>query len=246
MKHTSVYFFGTCLTDMIFSKTGIASIRLLKKAGITDIVFPREQTCCGQPAYNSGYTKDAYNVAKKQIALFSKENIPIVVPSGSCTGMMKEHYPELFHGTSEYTNAVSFSNRVYELTAFLLEECNVQYEDTKEPLCVTWHSSCHAMREAKCTEASKALLQQLENVELIELEREYECCGFGGTFSVKMTDLSLAMVNNKIEDIQNTKALRVISGDGGCLLNIGTAMEYNRIPIKAQHIADFLWERVYE
>lgn len=246
MKYKRVYFFGTCLTDMLFSKTGLASIRLLKKAGIEEIVFPKGQTCCGQPAYNSGYTDATRKVAQKQIELFSKESIPVIIPSGSCAGMIQEHYPEIFHGTSMYQQAVSLAERCYELTTFLVEECNVQYKDTKEPITITWHSSCHALRESHCIEHSKSLLRQLENVELMELEREYECCGFGGTFSVKMPELSGAMVKNKVEDIQNTKAMRVISGDGACLLNIGTAMEYQNIPIKAQHIADFLWERVYE
>lgn len=246
MKYKSVYFFGTCITDMIFSKTGLASIRLLKKAGIEEIIFPKGQSCCGQPAYNSGYTQDAYDVAAKQIELFSKESIPIVVPSGSCAGMMQEHYPELFHGTSMYQQAVLFSKRVYELATFLVQECNVQYKDTKAPIRITWHSSCHALRESHCIEDAKSLLRQLENVELMELEREYECCGFGGTFSVKMPELSVAMANAKVEDIQNTNALRVISSDSACLLNIGTTMEFQNIPIKAQHIADFLWERVYE
>ena len=246
MIYSKVYFFGTCVGDVVFSNACLAAIRLLKKAGVEEIIFPKQQSCCGQPAFNSGYTDEALAVAKKQIEAFSKYPYPIVVPSGSCAGMMQKHYKALFAGTDMEERAEEFSSRVYEFTTFLVTECGVSYEDKGSPIRITWHSSCHAMREAGCIEHAKSLLRQLKNVELIELEKEYECCGFGGTFSVKMPELSVAMATEKVEDIVKTQAQRVISTDGACLMNIGTTMEKRGIPIATQHIAEFLWERVYE
>ena len=240
-KPSVVYFFGTCLVDSFYGEAGLAAIQLLEREGL-EVIFPQKQSCCGQPAYNSGFPKEAKAVAGKQLALFPKP-YPIIVPSGSCAGMMRHHYPTLFAGDPMEKMAQEVAGRVYELGQFLLRKLDVSLTDQGPPLTVTWHSSCHAMREMKVTEDAKVLIRQLENVTLVELSREYECCGFGGTFAIKQPHLSGTMVQDKITDIAQTGAQRVITGDGGCLLNINGAMEKAAMPIAGQHLAQFLWER---
>jgi L-lactate dehydrogenase complex protein LldE len=240
-KPSKVYVFGTCLIDSVFPAAGVAAIRLLQREGIT-VVFPRTQSCCGQPAYNAGYPKEARAVARQQFRAFPRP-YPIVVPSGSCAGMMKIHYPELFAGTTDAETARGFAGRVFELSEFLVRVLAVRLTDRGAPVRVTWHSSCHALREMGVIEDSKSLIRQLENVELVELERETECCGFGGTFAVKQAAISAAMVQDKIDDIARTGAATVLSGDCGCLLNIGGALAHRGLALPGQHLAEFLWER---
>jgi L-lactate dehydrogenase complex protein LldE len=239
----TVYFFGTCLADMIYPDTGMAAIRLLEREGLR-VVFPRRQSCCGQPAYNSGFPAEAREVARHQLRLFTK-NWPIVVPSGSCAGMMKHHYPQLFADDPDYALACRFAERVFELGEYLNSVLKVDLTDQGPPMKVAWHSSCHALREMQVIEDAKALLGQLNNVELLPLENEQECCGFGGTFSVKQPGISSAMVLDKINHIRQTGAARVLTGDCGCLMNIAGALEKAHIPVQGQHLADFLWERTH-
>lgn len=241
-KPEKVYYFGTCLADMFFPEAGLAGIKLIQREGV-NVIFPPQQTCCGQPAYNSGFPAEARAVARKQIDLFYKD-YPIVIPSGSCAGMMRHHYPKLFANDPAIDTVQNFSARIFELSEFLVNALKIKLEDRGEPIKVTWHSSCHAMREMKVTEYSKALIRQLKNVELVDLENEYECCGFGGTFAVKQPQLSGVMVNDKVDYIRQTGAARVLSGDCGCLMNITGAMDYRSIPIRGQHLAEFIWERI--
>jgi len=238
----NVYYFGTCLADMFYPGAGMAGIELLQRSGIR-VVFPSRQTCCGQPAYNSGFPDEARTVAAKQIELFCKD-YPIVVPSGSCAGMMRHHYPKLFQNDSRIDKVAAFSERVFELSEFLVHAVDIKLADQGPPIKVTWHSSCHAMREMGVTEDSKALIRRLKNVELVELQRETDCCGFGGTFAVKQPAISAVMVKDKSDDIRQTGAQRFITGDCGCLMNISGAMQNTDTPIQGQHLADFIWERI--
>jgi L-lactate dehydrogenase complex protein LldE len=241
-KPDRVYFFGTCLIESFYPEAGIAAIRLIEREGVR-VVFPPEQSCCGQPAYNSGFPEAAREVARRQIRTF-RDPIPIVVPSGSCAGMMKHHYPKLFDGERDAEAARRFAGRVVEWSEFLARVLDARLADGGPPARVTWHSSCHALREMQVTEYSKDLLRRLANVELVELRNERECCGFGGTFAVKHPAISEAMVADKIEDIRRTGATRVIAGDCGCLLNIQGAMAHRGVPVVGQHLAEFIWERV--
>lgn len=241
-KPEKVYYFGTCLMDMFYPQAGLAGLKLIQRAGV-QVIFPREQTCCGQPAYNSGFPKEAKKVALKQTRMFPK-NYPIVVPSGSCAGMMKHHYPLLFTDDAELQSIQQFSNRIVELSEFLVRTLNVKLEDTGPPITVTWHSSCHALREMNIIEDSKSLIRQLQNVELVELQNENECCGFGGTFAIKQPEISGAMVIDKIADIHQTGASRLLTGDCGCLMNIDGAMNYQNLSVKGQHFAEFIWDRI--
>ena len=236
-----VYFYGTCLVDLFFPDAGMAGIELLEAAGVR-VIFPQGQTCCGQPAFNCGYWEEAREVARTQVALFPKD-IPVILPSGSCAGMMKNHYPELFHGQPDEAQVRAYSARVFELTQFLVNELDVKLTDLGEPVKVTWHSSCHAVRDLGLVGEPKQLIAQLSNVELAPLTREHECCGFGGTFSVRQPEISGAMSCDKAADAEATGAAVVLSTDGGCLLNVSGTLEAKKSPLRVQHIAEFLWER---
>lgn len=237
-----VYFFATCLGNAIYADTSINAIKLLQREGV-EVVFKKGQTCCGQPSYNTGYFEETRKVALYNMDLF-KEDIPVILPSGSCSGMMSHDYVELFKGSEHEQRARDFSKRVFELSEYLDKHLDVNYEDEGEKIKVTWHSNCHALRVQKCIDSSKNLIKKLKNVELIELEHEEECCGFGGTFSVKESDISNAMVLKKIEDIKNQKVDFIISGDSGCLMNISGTMEKNGEDVKSIHLFDFLYKRV--
>lgn len=241
-KPERVYFFGTCLADMLYPDAGMAGIRLIEREGVS-VIYPQAQSCCGQPAYNTGYFSEARAVARKQLEIFCADH-PIVVPSGSCAGMLKYHYLKLFEDRPEYPTVEQFAGRIFELSEFLVRVLDIRLTDRGQPIRVTWHSSCHAMREMKTTADSKALIRQLRNVELIELEREHECCGFGGTFAVKHPQISAAMVRDKVLDIEASGATRLITGDCGCLMNISGVMDKEAIPISGQHLAEFIWERI--
>ncbi len=238
-----VYYFGTCLIDLCYPHAGMSGIELLRREGI-QVIYPQQQSCCGQPAYNSGFPEEAKKVARQQLKAFPKD-YPIIIPSGSCGGMLKHHYPKLFADQPEAAEAQRFASRVFELSEFLVKVLEVKLEDRGPPIKVTWHSSCSALREMRVIDYSKALLRQLRNVELIELQRERECCGFGGSFSVKLPELSAAMVGDKVADIEQTGASLLLSGDCGCLMNIEGALKHRQIPIPAQHLAEFILERVH-
>ncbi len=244
MHPERVYFYGTCLVDLFYPEAGMAGIKLLRRAGV-EVLFPEGQTCCGQPAFNCGYWEEARRVARSQVELFPLD-LPVVLPSGSCAGMMRNHYPELFHGEPDEARVRAFSGRVFELTQFLVDVLDVRLEDLGEPVKVTWHSSCHALRDLGLAGQPQALLAQLANVELAPLARERECCGFGGTFSVRHPEISGAMACDKAADAVATGATRVLSTDGGCLLNVQGALEAKGDPLRTQHIAEFLWERTHE
>jgi L-lactate dehydrogenase complex protein LldE len=253
-KPKQVYFFGTCLVDLFYPNAGMAGIQLLEHEGI-EVIFPQDQTCCGQPAYTSGYQDQAREVAAAQLKLFPEDHL-IVLPSGSCAGMMREHYPELFTGQPEETRAKDIASRVYELTEFLLHVCHIQIEDKGEPIKVAMHTSCSARREMGLGEVGPALLRKMDNVELVEQARIKECCGFGGAFSVRHPEISGAMVTDKVEAIDATGADTMITSDCGCMMNITGAAEHIKSQeIKSQgkggsfngeHIASFLWRRCHE
>ena len=242
-KPKAIYYLGTCLADLLYPEAGMAGIRLIQEEGVR-VIFPRNQTCCGQPAFNSGFHDEARQVAEQQIKQFPK-NIPIVVPSGSCGAMMKRHYHKLFEGYSLHEEAQAFSDKIYELSEFLVYVLKIKLVDLGAPVKVTWHSSCHAKREYGLGDEAKQLLHQLKSVELIELEREDECCGFGGTFAVKYSDISGEMVLDKTRHVLLTGADYLLSTDCGCLMNIKGALEKQGSRVQVEHFASFLWDRTH-
>ena len=239
---TQVYLFGTCVVDLFFPEAGMDAIHLLEREGIR-VDFPQGQSCCGQPAYTSGYTEQAREVARAQLKLFEND-WPVVVTSGSCAGMFREHYPDLFKDEPDMLAKVKhLAERTYELAEFLLHVCQVQLTDNGKPLQVALHTSCSARREMNTHLHARALLSQLAQVERVEHDHESECCGFGGTFSVRMPDISGAMVADKTQSLLTSGAQQVVSADCGCLLNINGAFAKQNIPLLGQHLASFLWQR---
>lgn len=240
-KPDKVYFYGTCLIDIFYPQAGLDGIRLLEREGI-EVIFPDDQTCCGQPAYTSGYHDQARSVAEAQLALFP-EPWPIIVPSGSCGGMMRTHYPQLFASTDLEGRARELAGRVFEITEFLVHVCHVQLVDKGEPQRVAMHTSCSARREMGLAETGPALLKQLDKVTLVEQARAAECCGFGGTFAVRHPEISAAMVEDKTVAIDEAGADHFVTSDCGCLMNIAGRFEHQRKAIHGEHIASYLWRR---
>ncbi|MHB0777554.1 (Fe-S)-binding protein [Halomonas sp. WWR20] len=240
-KPDKVYFFGTCLIDMFYPEAGLDGIRLLEREGV-EVVFPEDQTCCGQPAYTSGYHDEARAVAAAQLDLFA-EPWPIIVPSGSCGGMMRTHYPQLFAGTAREQQARELAGRVFELTEFLVHVCHVRLNDTGKPQRVAMHTSCSARREMGLADTGPMLLKQLGQVTLVEQARAAECCGFGGTFAVRHPEVSAAMVTDKTQAIEAAQAEHFVTSDCGCLMNIGGRFEHEKRALRGEHIASYLWRR---
>jgi len=216
-------------------------MNLIKAAGI-NVIYPKRQSCCGQPAFNSGYRSEALIVARSQLVCFAK-NIPIVIPSGSCAGMIKHHWPELFAGEADEQQALSIAARVFELSEFLVDIVNIKLTDSGPPTTVAIHTSCSARREMGVAEKIESLVAQLANVEVLEQRNKAECCGFGGTFAIKQADISGAMVTDKCTAIADTGADVLISQDCGCLMNIAGAMAKQHQSQRVMHLAEFISER---
>lgn len=239
---SDVYLFGTCVLDIFMPEAGMDAITLLEAQGIR-VHYPQAQSCCGQPAYTSGHPQEAFEVARQQLSLFGQP-WPIIVPSGSCGGMMKHHWPTLF-ADSEYAGAANdIASRVVEFSQFLLHTLNYQPQDKGAPINVAVHTSCTARREMGVHESSWALVERLANVTRVVHDHESECCGFGGTFSMKHPNISGAMVSDKVAALKATQATEIISADAGCMLNIGgkIAKDEPNMP-RPKHLATFLLER---
>jgi L-lactate dehydrogenase complex protein LldE len=221
---THVYFFATCLVDLFLPDAGMDAIALLEREGVT-VHYPTGQSCCGQPAYTSGQREEALAVARAQLGLFPHD-WPIVVPSGSCAGMMKHHWPRLFEGTPDAARAQAIAQRVVELADYLLNVLQLPQRPSwqrsaQQPIeQVAVHTSCSARREMGTHRHGWALIDALPGVQRLVHEHESECCGFGGTFSIRHPDISGAMVADKADALQGCGATRFVTADGGCLLNI--------------------------
>ncbi|CAG9243939.1 Lactate utilization protein A [Paraburkholderia unamae] len=245
-RPTDVYLFATCLVDLFVPQAGLDAVKLLEREGLT-VHFPRGQSCCGQPAYSSGNPRQAREVALAQLDLFDKP-WPVIVPSGSCAGMMRHHWPALFEGDAQNAaRASELSERIYELTEFFVRVLKVDFGAYGSPAQpeerVVLHTSCGARREMGTRVHGVEAVDALPGVTRIEHERESECCGFGGTFSLKHPDISGAMVADKIASACATGCERLVSADCGCLLNIGHAAVHKGAPLTVEHLASFLWRR---
>jgi L-lactate dehydrogenase complex protein LldE len=225
---------------------------LLEREGIR-VHFPAQQTCCGQPAHSSGFPDEARAVVVRQLELFPQP-WPVVVPSGSCAGMMRHHWAPLFaDNPGLQAEATQVAERVYELTEFLVHIADYQPRDLGPTCSVALHTSCQARREMGVHATSMALLERLEHVTVQLPPRAEECCGFGGTFAIRYPDISAAIASDKVAALRSTGADRVVSADCGCLLNIlGRAARLDEEAARAnpslpgEHIASFLWRRTSE
>ncbi|MDD3519570.1 MAG: (Fe-S)-binding protein [Chromatiales bacterium] len=230
--------FVTCLVDLHRPSVGFVAVKLLEDAGC-EVVVP-QQTCCGQPAFNNGDLDDARAIARQTIAAF--EGLEhVVVPSGSCAGMLRLHYPELFEDDPVWDErAHDFAGRVHELTAFLVEVLGVSQTGATWNGRVTYHDSCSSLREMGVREQPRRLLAAVEGLELVEMQDTDVCCGFGGTFCVKYPEVSARMVSDKAKNAQATGAGLLLAGDLGCLLNIAGRLEREGSTMQVRHVAEVL------
>lgn len=239
---TRVSLFVTCVVDQLFPKAGIAMADVLERTGCL-VDFPAAQTCCGQPAFNSGYRDEARSVAEHFLKVF--ENCEYIVsPSGSCTSMVSHHYADLFKedpGRLERANRMAA--RTYEFSKFLTEVLKVEDVGARFPHTVTYHDSCHALRELKIKDSPRRLLKNVRELKLQEMDAAEECCGFGGTFSVKFPGISGGMARTKIDSILRTGADTVVSLDSSCLMQLQGVLSRSGSHIRTMHLAEVLASR---
>jgi L-lactate dehydrogenase complex protein LldE len=237
-----VSLFVTCIVDQLFPKVGIAVADILERLGF-QVDFPESQTCCGQPAFNSGYRAEARQVARHFLDVFRDADY-VVVPSGSCTSMIAHHFEDIFDKDPYYMAlARQLEPKVYEFSRFLIEIAGVDDVGARLDEVVTYHDSCHALRELNIKDGPRRLLGNVRGLELREMDAAEECCGFGGTFSVKFAEVSGGMARTKIDSILRTGASAVVSVDSSCLMQIQGALSRAGLPIRTLHLAEVLASR---
>lgn len=233
-----VEIFIPCFVDQIYPQTGFNFVKILEKAGCI-VHYNPNQSCCGQPAYNSGYSKDTVKLAEKFVQEFDV-NRPIISPGGSCTSFVRHHYPTLLKNSKEIHQCESIKDSVFELTDFLVNVLKQVELGSEFKAKVTFHDSCSALREYGIKQEPRKLLQKVKGLELIEMNESETCCGFGGTFSVKHPAISSAMASQKVENAIACGASYIVTTEASCLMNIEGYIKKNSLPIKAIHIADVL------
>ena len=238
-KSPHIGLFVTCLVDLMRPSVGFAAVKLLQAAGFA-VTVPAAQTCCGQPAYNSGDDEDARAIARRVIAAFEGFDY-LVAPSGSCAGTIKVHYPRLFAGDTDMAKrAEDLARRTHELTSFLSDFMQVTDSKAEYRAKVTYHDTCSGLRELAVKTAPRALLGRVQGVELAESEGAETCCGFGGTFCVKYPDISGHMVDAKADDVIASGAAVLLGGDLGCLLNIAGRLKRRGAAVGVRHVVEVL------
>lgn len=230
--------FVTCVVDLMRPSVGFAAVKLLEDAGC--LVEVPEQTCCGQPAYNSGDRSTTRSIAERTIAEFRGYDY-VVAPSGSCAGMIKAHYPELFADDPNWLpRANELAARTYELTSFLVDVLGVTRVDATFDGPVTYHNSCSGLRELGIRNQPRKLLASVAGLTLVEMDESDVCCGFGGTFAVKYSDISGAIVDAKARHVVETGVPTLLAGDLGCLLNMSGKLSRDGSPVHVRHVAEIL------
>ena len=235
----TVGLFVTCLVDLFRPSVGFAAVKLIEAAGCR-VEVPKAQTCCGQPAYNSGDRRDTRAIARQVIAAFEPYDY-VVAPSGSCGGMLKKHYPELFADEPEWRErAVAFAAKTYELISFLVDVRGMTRVEAAFAGTVTYHDSCSGLRELGVRDQPRRLLKSVTGLKLAELKGADVCCGFGGTFCVKYPDISNAIVARKTAEIAATRAKTLLAGDLGCLMNMAGKLQRDGVAVETRHVAEVL------
>ncbi|MAW86379.1 MAG: Fe-S oxidoreductase [Phyllobacteriaceae bacterium] len=231
--------FVTCLVDLFRPAVGFAAIKLIEDAGCR-VDVPRAQTCCGQPAYNSGDRADTRAIAEQTIRAFEDFD-HVVAPSGSCASMLKKHYPGLFAGDPVWEErAKAFSAKCHELVSFLTDVLGIESVSAKLDAVATYHDSCSGLRELKVQAQPRKLLASVDGLSVSEMRDPDVCCGFGGTFCVKYSDISNAIVERKTADITATGASLLLAGDLGCLMNMAGKLKREGSPVEVRHVAEVL------
>lgn len=231
--------FATCLVDLFRPSVGFASVKLLQDAGC-EVHVPVAQTCCGQPAYNTGDRADTREIAEQVIEAFEGFDF-IVAPSGSCASMLKKHYPDLFAGDAAWEDrAQRFSDKCHELISFLTDVMMVRDTGAKLDAKVTYHDSCSGLRELGIKDQPRKLLGNVSGVDIREMTDSDVCCGFGGTFCVKYADISNAIVTKKVGNIDASGADLLLAGDLGCLMNMAGKLKRQGSDVEVRHVAEVL------
>lgn len=239
MARTRVALFVTCLVDLFRPSVGFAAVKLLEDAGC-EVVVPTNQTCCGQPAYNQGARAETAELARQSIKTFAGFDY-VIVPSGSCAGMLRKHYSTLFSPEDPiFAEAENLASRIFELVSFLTDILDVKRVDGQLHATATYHDSCSGLRELNIKEQPRKLLASLDGLRLIEMESAEVCCGFGGTFCVKYPDISTKMVTDKAHHIDETDADLLLAGDLGCLFNMAGRLKRQGSRIDVRHVAEVL------
>lgn len=238
-----VSLFITCVADAMYPQVGKAVVRLLRRCGC-DVDFPEGQVCCGQPAFNSGYYEDTKKAAKQLIRAFAQSEY-VVTPSGSCAAMIRHHYPELLAGEPEWHGkAQQLAAKTFEFTEFLVRVLGVTAFRAAFEGVATYHCSCHMTRSLGVEKEPFQLLRSIEGLTYVELPYKEDCCGFGGTFAVKMHEISGEMADEKARRIMETGATVLVGADMACLMNIEGRLRRLGSPVKAYHVAELLEEGV--
>jgi L-lactate dehydrogenase complex protein LldE len=236
----TIQLFVTCLIDTLQPHIGEAVVCVLERAGV-QVRFPPGQTCCGQPPYNAGMHAEARKMATHTLRVFEADPAPLVIPSGSCTAMIRHGYPELFATDPEWLpRARKLAARTYEFSEFLVDVLGITDLAAYFPGKATYHSSCHLLRGLGVDRQPRALLAHVRGLDLIELPHAEECCGFGGVFSVEHPEISAEMLKRKIGNIESTAAPTAIVADTGCLMHIQGGLHRQGKPQRVLHIAEVL------
>jgi L-lactate dehydrogenase complex protein LldE len=231
--------FVTCLVDLIRPQIGFAAAKLLEAAGC-DVDVPPAQTCCGQPAWNSGDDKHAADIARQVVDAFETFDY-VVAPSGSCAGMLRQHYPEILALDARYApRARALAAKTHELVSFLVNVRGMKRVEARCQARVCYHDSCSSLREMRVKDEPRALLSTVDGISIAELNEPEVCCGFGGLFAVKYPEISERMADDKIADAQATGADMLTGGDLGCLLHLAGRMERTGAPLRVRHVAEIL------
>lgn len=227
----------TCLGDVFYPEVGVSIVRLLRQLGVT-VDFPAGQTCCGMPLFNSGYHAEAAAVARRTVPLF-RDSPAVVVPSGSCAWMLKHEFPGLLDGALR-EEATALAARTYELSQYLVRVLGQTQFESAVTGKITYHDSCHLLRGLHESESPRAILRGLRGVEYVELPGSDECCGFGGSFSVRLPGVSTAILDKKLAAVEGTGAACVVACDAGCLMQMRGGLSRRGSRIRAMHLAELL------
>ena len=230
--------FIPCFIDQLQPQVGMDVVRVLRRLGY-EVDFPAEQTCCGQPAFNTGYWEEARPLAERFVRIFGAAET-VVCPSGSCTTMVRNFYPELLAGHPLHDQAVALGKRVFEFSEFLVRVAKKVDVGAEFPHKVTFHDACHALRELHLKQGPRELLRHVRGLELVEMPHVEECCGFGGGFSVKFDMISAAMGDSKVMNIESSGAEVVTSLDASCLMHIEGLLRRGHKPVRTMHLASIL------
>ena len=233
-----VALFITCFNDTLFPETGRATVEILERLG-HEVVFPQEQTCCGQMHFNTGYQREAIPLVRRFVDVFTGYDA-VVAPSGSCVGMVRELYPmaaNLANDKKLLYEVEELGEKVFELSEFLVKRTGVTDVGAYYPHRVTYHPTCHSLRMLKVGDAPLELLRSVRGIDLVELPEAKECCGFGGTFAVKNADTSIAMLGDKLRHVLHTEAEICTAGDNSCLMHIGGGLKMQRAGVRTVHLA---------